>query len=179
VKKTKTPFNSNRRLSPADSAPRAAVVTVEDEARLVAVAAALAAACEPPFMLFLSGELGAGKTTFARALLRAAGVGGDFFIKSPAFALVESYDLPNGVAHHFDFFRLQKPREWRDAGIGEYLSEPRALCLVEWPERAADLPPADLSLRLEFANNAPAARVLRFAAGSEKGANALAAIGKK
>lgn len=95
----------------------------------------------------LEGPLGAGKTTFARHLLRALGAGGR--IKSPTYALLEPYDLPGVHASHLDFYRFADPREWVDAGLREVFEQP-GLKLVEWPDKAgALLPAADLRLRIE------------------------------
>lgn len=92
----------------------------------------------------LFGGLGAGKTTFVRHLLRALGVSGR--IKSPSYAVLESYELAQGVVSHFDFFRFEDPREWEDAGFREIFTEP-GLKLSEWPEKAAGfLPEPDLRL---------------------------------
>jgi tRNA threonylcarbamoyladenosine biosynthesis protein TsaE len=94
----------------------------------------------------LEGPLGAGKTTFARHLLRALGASGR--IKSPTYALLEPYDLPQLHASHLDFYRLNEPREWADAGLREVFEQP-GLKLVEWPDKAgALLPLADLWLRI-------------------------------
>ena len=114
----------------------------------------------------LVGPLGAGKTTFARHLLRALGVTGR--IKSPSYAIVEPYEvpLPAAVASgagsddaarlpllHFDFYRFNDPQEWEDAGFRELFASP-GLKLVEWPEKAAGLlPPADLKLQIDFADD--------------------------
>ena len=92
----------------------------------------------------LEGPLGAGKTTFARHLLRALGAGGR--IKSPTYALLETYDLQRLQASHLDFYRFDDPHEWVDAGLREVFEQP-GLKLVEWPEKAgALLPTADLRL---------------------------------
>jgi len=94
----------------------------------------------------LSGELGAGKSTFARGVLRALGARGA--IKSPSYTLVEVYELPGIVVVHLDLYRLNDPNELEHLGLADY-HEPGFLWLVEWPERAAGrLPRADL--RFEF-----------------------------
>ena len=99
----------------------------------------------------LSGELGAGKTTFVRHLLRALGVQGR--IKSPTYTVLESYLLPDLQIHHFDFYRFADPREWEDAGFRDVFAEP-GLKLAEWPERAAPwLAQPDLSLALRIVDD--------------------------
>lgn len=95
----------------------------------------------------LEGPLGAGKTTFARHLLRALGAGGR--IKSPTYALLEPYELPGMSASHLDFYRFEDPREWLDAGLREVFAAP-GLKLAEWPEKAGTLLPVpDLGMRIE------------------------------
>ena len=101
----------------------------------------------------LHGDLGAGKTTFVRHLLRALGISGR--IKSPTYAVVEPHDAPareswpQGLRiSHFDFYRFNDPREWEDAGFRELFADP-GLKLVEWPEKAAGLLPLpDLAITL-------------------------------
>ena len=98
-------------------------------------------------LIELHGDLGAGKTTLARHLLRALGVQGR--IKSPTYAVVEPYELADLAIWHFDFYRFSDPREWEDAGFRELFTSP-GLKLVEWPEKAgAFLPRADLVIHLE------------------------------
>ncbi len=95
----------------------------------------------------LHGDLGAGKTTLVRHLLRALGVQGR--VKSPTYAVVEPYELPDLNVWHFDFYRFGDPREWEDAGFRDIFAS-LGLKLAEWPEKAAGfLPPADLVIRLE------------------------------
>jgi tRNA threonylcarbamoyladenosine biosynthesis protein TsaE len=95
----------------------------------------------------LHGPLGAGKTTFARHLLRALGVVGR--IKSPSYAVLESYEAHGLAISHLDCYRFDDPREWVDAGLRDVFAVP-GLKLVEWPENAAgQLPPADLRLTIE------------------------------
>ena len=122
-----------------------------DEPAAQATAEKLAAALlpSPNALIELHGPLGAGKTTFTRLLLRALGVQGR--IKSPSYAVMESYELPSGTtASHFDFYRFGDPREWEDAGFRDVFAAP-GLKLCEWPEKAAgQLPPPDLQLFIEL-----------------------------
>jgi tRNA threonylcarbamoyladenosine biosynthesis protein TsaE len=122
-----------------------------DESAAQTSAERLAAALlpSPDAVIELHGPLGAGKTTFTRLLLRALGVEGR--IKSPSYAVMESYELPaGGTASHFDFYRFGDPREWEDAGFRDVFAAP-GLKLCEWPEKAAgQLPPADLQLFIEL-----------------------------
>jgi tRNA threonylcarbamoyladenosine biosynthesis protein TsaE len=95
----------------------------------------------------LRGDLGAGKTTLVRHLLRALGVQGR--VKSPTYAVVEPYELPDLHVWHFDFYRFSDPREWEDAGFRDIFASP-GLKLAEWPDKAAGfIPKADLIIHLE------------------------------
>lgn len=125
--------------------------------------------------IHLSGDLGAGKTTIARALLQRLGVTGR--VKSPTFTLVEPYVVEiqkavesrhrvNLYCYHFDFYRFESSLDWLDAGFRDHFSD-AALRLVEWPERASDtLPLPDLALVLETHG---AGRRLRIDAPTEQG----------
>ena len=98
--------------------------------------------------IHLHGDLGAGKTHFVRALLRACGVTGR--IKSPSYALLESYKVSRLYFYHLDFYRFSDPREWVDAGFRDILQD-NAVVLIEWPEKAGDLlPEPDLDLHLDY-----------------------------
>ena len=120
-----------------------------DELATQAFAQALAGrAAIAEALIELSGDLGAGKTTFVRHLLAALGVQGR--IKSPTYAVVEPYTLETGLSiWHFDFYRFNDPREWEEAGFRDIFASP-GLKLVEWPDKAGEyLPQADLVLAIE------------------------------
>lgn len=121
-----------------------------DEAATLALGAALARALAPGLTLHLQGDLGAGKTTLVRGMLRALGHQGR--VKSPTYTLVEPYTLSKLSLYHFDFYRFGNPEEWQDAGFRELFGG-EAVCVVEWPEKAgASLPPPDLVIHLEAAD---------------------------
>jgi tRNA threonylcarbamoyladenosine biosynthesis protein TsaE len=122
---------------------------------LLGVPPAAGSACR---VVTLSGELGAGKSTFARGALRALGAVGT--IKSPSYTLIETYELPRVFAVHLDLYRLTDPAELEHLGLPDY-HRPGALWLIEWPERGAGrLPPADL--RFEFSIVAGGHRIERI-----------------
>jgi tRNA threonylcarbamoyladenosine biosynthesis protein TsaE len=113
---------------------------------------ALAAGVRPGRVLHLRGEIGSGKTTLVRGLLRGLGYAGR--VKSPTYTLVEPYTLSKLHLYHFDFYRFKDRSEWLSSGFREYFSGD-ALCVVEWPERAGGLLPLpDLDLHLQFAGEA-------------------------
>jgi tRNA threonylcarbamoyladenosine biosynthesis protein TsaE len=118
----------------------------EEETRAFAARLAAHPAIANAF-IELHGELGAGKTTLVRHILRALGVQGR--IKSPTYAVVEPYEVAGRSIWHFDFYRFSDPREWEDAGFRDLFASP-GLKLAEWPENAgALLPRADLVVRIE------------------------------
>jgi len=126
-------------------------------------------------VLHLSGELGAGKTTLVRGLLRRLGYAGR--VKSPTYALLEAYTVSGLNLYHFDFYRFKDREEWVNSGFREHFN-PASLCIVEWPEMAEGvLSPPDLQLTLDLAE--PARRA-RFGAHSPQGrawyVSALAAL---
>lgn len=114
--------------------------------------------------LYLEGDLGAGKTAFARAFLQSLGVTGR--IKSPSYALLESYKVSNFNLYHLDFYRFNDPEEWVEAGFRDILEE-KAVVLIEWPEKAGGLLPIpDLTVHLEYQGEG---RDLTITAYSKKG----------
>ena len=124
-----------------------------DEAQLTAIAAKLAPQLVRGGAIHLVGELGAGKTTFARALLASLGV--DARIKSPTYSLIESYPVGDLTIHHLDLYRIAEAGELEWLGLADLMVDPYLL-LVEWPEHAREaLPKPDLIVRLA---HAPASR---------------------
>ncbi len=98
-------------------------------------------------LIYLSGDLGAGKTTLSRGLLRGMGYSGR--VKSPTYTLVELYVVSKLNLYHFDFYRFGEPEEWQEAGFRDLFHETN-ICLVEWPEKAGELlPPPDLTVTLK------------------------------
>jgi tRNA threonylcarbamoyladenosine biosynthesis protein TsaE len=149
-----------------------------DEAATIRWAAALARAlaaqplAKQAFVVHLSGDLGAGKTAMARAILRELGFPGA--VKSPTFSLVEPYNLPNFPIYHFDLYRFSSSDQWSDAGFDDILAGP-GLMLLEWPENAAGaLAAPDLLLELE-ATDRDCERRLRAWAQTEGGRQCLIA----
>ena len=118
-----------------------------NESQLLNLGKLLAAALGCQGVVHLKGELGAGKTTLCRGILRAMGHSGA--VKSPTFTLVEPYRFESGDVFHFDFYRLGHPGELEYIGIDEYFGD-RRLCLIEWPDKASGyLPTHDLEISID------------------------------
>jgi tRNA threonylcarbamoyladenosine biosynthesis protein TsaE len=140
-------------------------VTETDMEHLGAV---LAPRLQAGLMLFLHGELGAGKTTLVRGILRGLGHAGA--VKSPTYTLVEPYDLAGLTVYHFDLYRLNDPEELEFLGVRDYLAG-NGVCLVEWAERGAGVLPApDVDIVIERQEEA---RVARFISRTDNGAMLL------
>ena len=129
----------------------------------------------------LEGDLGAGKTTFARYLIQGIGYVGR--VKSPTYTLCELYPLTLedackkvlATAYHFDLYRMNSPLEWQEAGFSEYFDLP-GFCLIEWPEKAeGTLPPCDIQIQLS-AGIDDESRDLRFTAHTNQGVEILAIL---
>ena len=142
-----------------------------DEAATMALGARLAGVLQGGLAIWLQGNLGAGKTTLVRGLLRGLGYEGK--VKSPTYTLVEPYVISGLYLYHFDLYRFVDPEEWEAAGFRDYFN-PESVCLIEWPEKAGDLlPPADIEISLEPSG---AGRVAVLTAGTELGKQCLNAL---
>ena len=138
--------------------------SLANEQATIALGQRLAAVLPDGLVAYLHGDLGAGKTTFARAFLRALGVGER--VKSPTYSLVEGYDIGERRAFHLDLYRIADPGELEWLGL-DSLAEPGAIVLVEWPERGTGaLPPVDLVMSFRHEGTG---RAVRFEARSELG----------
>ncbi|HSD61360.1 MAG TPA: tRNA (adenosine(37)-N6)-threonylcarbamoyltransferase complex ATPase subunit type 1 TsaE [Burkholderiales bacterium] len=139
-----------------------------DEAATLAIGGALGRALAPGLRVYLRGNLGAGKTTLVRGMLR--GLGYVEKVKSPTYTLVELYKLSSLYLYHFDFYRFAHSAEWEDAGFREYFSD-ASVCVVEWPENAGDLLPApDMIVTLQSEQEG---RCIEVAAKTENGRKCL------
>lgn len=119
-----------------------------DESQTVRMGQKLAACIHAPMIIYLKGELGAGKTTLVRGILRGSGYQGA--TKSPTYTLVEPYELVNLTIYHFDLYRLADPEELEFIGIREY-QQPDAIMLIEWPDKGKGMiPKPDLVIELEY-----------------------------
>ena len=150
------------------SAHHKLTLDLPSEADTLALGAGVARGLALGMVVFLSGELGAGKTTLARGILRGLGYTGR--VKSPSFTLVEVYNLSRLYLYHFDFYRFTDPRELGDAGFREHFN-PDSVCLVEWPENAAGVvPAADIRIEMKIAGSG---RQLEIDADTEAGRRCL------
>ena len=145
-----------------------------DEAATLELGRALAACLEPGLIVYLRGDLGAGKTTLVRGILRGLGYTGA--VRSPTYTLVELYEVSRLDLHHFDFYRFHDPREWIDAGFRESFDD-RSVSLIEWPEKAAgSLPPADVEITLAASGSG---RSASFTHNSARGQKCLARLAER
>lgn len=122
-----------------------------DESQQIALAKSVARHLKSSFVMLLKGDLGAGKTTFARAFIQASGFDG--VVKSPTYTLVEPYPIShNRMCYHFDLYRLADPEELEFTGARDYFND-NDVCLVEWPEKAEGyLPTADWVCEFSYLN---------------------------
>jgi tRNA threonylcarbamoyladenosine biosynthesis protein TsaE len=146
-------------------------INLPDAAATATLGKALAEGVAPGRVLYLRGDLGAGKTTLVRGMLRALGYAGR--VKSPTYTLVEPYELSSLHFYHFDFYRLKDRSEWRSSGFRDYFN-PHAFCVVEWPEKAGELlSPPDVELVLQFSGEG---RKAELAARTPAGASWLSSL---
>ena len=126
-------------------------MSLPDESATERLGATLAERLRVGDVVGLKGELGAGKTTLARAIIRAAAGDRELIVPSPTFTLVEVYETPRGSFWHFDLYRLEAAEQVYELGWEEALAE--GIALVEWPERLGKLLPKHLSVTLELADD--------------------------
>lgn len=160
-------------------------LNLSDEAATQALAEGLASQLRrhfnphsPGLVIFLSGALGTGKTTWVRGLLRALGHPGR--VRSPSFTIMEPYSLGGMQIYHFDFYRFTAAEEWREAGFDEFIGAQGSVSLIEWPEMAEQtLPPPDLWIQLAVADSddsGPSARTFDVHSFSAVGANLVKSV---
>jgi len=146
-------------------------LNVRNENAMLSLGQDLSAHLWPGCVLFLHGDLGAGKTTLVRGVLQ--GLNYDGRVKSPTYTLVESYEVDKYQVYHFDLYRLADPEELEYMGIRDYFCED-AIALVEWPEKGAGgLPEADLDVTIDYTSEG---RRVSISAKSQRGQGAVLAL---
>lgn len=146
-------------------------VILRSEAETLNLGADLATHINAPLIIWLQGDLGAGKTTLTRGLLLALGHHGA--VKSPTYNIVESYSFPQFNVNHFDLYRFQTPEEWLDAGLDE-LIDSNSISLIEWPLQGEGyVPEPDIILNMMTIAQG---RQVQFIAVSDHGKQTLAPI---
>jgi tRNA threonylcarbamoyladenosine biosynthesis protein TsaE len=139
-----------------------------DEEATVALAGKLALHCHQGMVIYLEGDLGAGKTTFSRGFIQGLGHIGK--VKSPTYTLVEPYEIADWRVFHLDLYRLSDPEDLEVMGIRDYF-DADCICLIEWPDKGAGLlASADLHISIEYTQTG---RALSMQAKSAKGSDLL------
>ncbi len=147
---------------------------IEDEAGMTRLGHALAQQSAGHGIIFLEGDLGAGKTTLSRGIIRGLGHTGP--VKSPTFTLVEPYEINGLHVWHFDLYRLADPEELEYLGIRDYFADDD-LCLIEWPQQGKGyLPQPDLQIIIKAHNDGRIVRLLPYSTRSESWCAALATL---
>ncbi|MEM7291994.1 MAG: tRNA (adenosine(37)-N6)-threonylcarbamoyltransferase complex ATPase subunit type 1 TsaE [Pseudomonadota bacterium] len=127
------------------------MIEICTDQEMQALGATSIAQLEPPGVIYLEGDLGAGKTTWVRGALQSLGITQS--IKSPTYTLVESYEALGTTFHHFDLYRLSDPEELDFIGIREYFAA-NSICLIEWPARGIGMiPAANLEIQIDYGNS--------------------------
>lgn len=146
-------------------------VLLADEAATLAAGAKFSQCAVAGLVIFLHGDLGAGKTTFTRGFIHGLGFAGK--VKSPTYTLVEPYPFNDLTVYHFDLYRFIDEEEWEAAGFREYFN-PNSICLIEWPEKAGYLlPEPDIHVHLMHEG---LQRKIQFLANTAQGEQCLASI---
>lgn len=141
------------------------IQVIPTENAMLDFGAKMSEGCTKPAILFLYGDLGAGKTTLVRGFLRGLGYKGA--VKSPTYTIVEPYQFEQVSIFHFDLYRVHHPEELEFIGIQDYFNQD-AICLIEWPENGGNwLPPPDLSCYIEPYNGGRKLKLLPQSASGE------------
>jgi tRNA threonylcarbamoyladenosine biosynthesis protein TsaE len=150
-------FTPRRIFALHDDDDSSITISLPDERATIALGMSLAHLLQPGMVIYLSGNLGAGKTTLVRAILTELGYSGR--VKSPTYTLVETYHVGELDLFHFDLYRLHSSREWESAGFQDEF-DGKKIFVIEWPERAPGMTPhADLELSIDILEQGRRARI--------------------